>query len=183
MIAPLLLGFGFGWVLHKARLGRYATIVGVFRLRDLTVLQFMASGMIVAMIGVQALAFLGLARALPVPHGGLVAAGAGGLIFGAGMALAGFCPATVAAGAGEGRLDHLIAGGLGLYTGAVVLGWIYPDVVPALARQADVGATTLARLLGVSPWLVIVIVVELAALGGWALTAARRRARAADRTT
>ena len=45
----------------------------------------------------------------------------GGLIFGVGMALAGFCPGTCAAGAGEGKLDYLIPGLLGFLTGAVHL--------------------------------------------------------------
>ena len=167
-VAPLLLGAAFGWLLHKARLGRYETIVGVFSLRDPTVLQFLVAALVVAMIGVQALASLGIGAAVPVPRTSIVADLVGGLVFGAGMALAGFCPATVAAGAAEGRLDHLVAGGLGLYTGAVVLGLVYPRVVLPLSRMADVGPVTAARALDVSPWLLIVLAVEVVVLVGWA---------------
>lgn len=168
IIAPLGLGAAFGWLLHKARLGRYETIVGVFSLRDPTVLQFLMAALAVAVVGVQVLAALGVATVIPVPRSALVADLVGGVVFGAGMALAGFCPATVAAGAAEGRLDHLIAGVAGLYTGAVVLGLIYPSVVP-LTRIADLGPITASRALGVSPWLLVVAVVEVAVIVIWAI--------------
>lgn len=85
----------------------------------------------------------------------------GGTLFGAGMALAGFCPDTVAAGAGEGRLDYLIPGTLGLYAGALLLGWAYPAVFPALTQVGDLGRVTLAVLLGIDGWLIVVLVLEL----------------------
>jgi hypothetical protein len=168
VIVPILLGFAFGWLLHKARLGRYETIVGVFSLRDPAVLQFLLAALTVAAVGVQLLVALGVATAIPVPRSAIVADLIGGLVFGAGMALAGFCPATVAAGAAEGRLDHLVAGGLGLYTGAVVLGLIYPRVLP-LTRLVDLGPVTASHALGVSAWLLVVLLVEVAALVIWAI--------------
>ena len=179
MIAPLLIGAAFGWLLHKARLGRYEVITGVFTLRDPTVLRFLLAALVVAMIAVQAASSLGLGAPPPVPRSSIVADLIGGALFGAGMALAGFCPATVAAGAAEGRLDHLIAGGLGLYTGAVVLGLSYDRIVPPLARWIDLGPTTASRALGVSPWLLVILFVEVAALAIWLLE--RREARACRR--
>ncbi len=177
MIAPLALGAAFGWLLHKARLGRYETIVGVFSLRDPTVLQFLMAALAVAVVGVQVLVSLGIAGPIPVPRSALVADLVGGVIFGAGMALAGFCPATVAAGAAEGRLDHLIAGVLGLYTGAVVLGLVYPEVVPPLMRVVDLGPISASRALGVSPWLLVAAVVEVAVIVIWAVERWPRPAR------
>ena len=176
-LAPLVVGAGFGWMLQKARLGRYETIVNVFRLVDLTVLQFLMSAMLVAMVGVQALVSLGLAAPVPVPHTYALGNLAGGVVFGAGMALAGFCPGTVAAGAGEGRLDYLIPGALGLYTGAVVFGWVYPRLVPPVARIGDLGTTTAARGLGVSAWLVIALFWELGLLVFYAIERGRRPPR------
>jgi uncharacterized protein len=177
--APLALGAAFGWSLHKAGLGRYETVAGAFSFRDLTMMRFLAASLAVAVLGVHALAALGLAGPLPVPRSALLADAIGGALFGASMALTGFCPATVAAGAAEGRLDHLIAGGLGLYLGAVLFGLAYPYVVPATTAIGDLGATTAARALGVSPWLLVVLVIELAALAIWILERAGRRGGAA----
>ena len=54
-LAPLLIGCCFGWLLHKARLGRYETVVNVFLFRDLTVLKFLMSALMVSALGIQAL--------------------------------------------------------------------------------------------------------------------------------
>lgn len=169
--APLLIGFAFGWVLQKGKLGRYETIVGVFRLIDLTVLQFLVTALMVAMLGNQALLSLGLAETLPVAQTYALGNLGGGLVFGAAMALAGFCPGTVAAGAGEGRLDYLVPGSLGLYAGAVLYGLVYPSVMPAIVSVGNLGTVTATRELGVSGWLLVVLFWEL---GCWLLYAVRR---------
>lgn len=174
MIAPLLLGVAFGWLLHKARLGRYDTIVGVFAFRDLTVIRFLFAALAVAAVTAHALVALGASPALPVPRSALVADLIGGVVFGAGMALAGFCPATVAAGAAEGRLDHLVAGTLGLLAGALIYGLAYPYLAP-IGHVADLGPVTAARALGVSPWLLLALLVEVAAIVIWIIERAPHR--------
>lgn len=88
----------------------------------------------------------------------------GGLLTGVGMAAVGFCPGTVAAGAGEGRLDYLVAGGLGLYTGAIVFGLTYSAVYPTVANVGDLGPITMMQALHVDAWLVVVLFWELALL-------------------
>ena len=65
--AALALGLLFGWFLHKAGLTRYATIVGVYRLTDLTVLRFMLVALAVAAVLIQVAVALGIAQPLPVP--------------------------------------------------------------------------------------------------------------------
>jgi hypothetical protein len=163
-LAPLAIGFGFGWSLQKAGLAHYDRIVNVFRLRDLSVLKFLLTALVTAAVGIRVLQDAGLAVNVPIPTTYLLGNVIGGLVFGAGMALSGFCPGTVAAGAGEGRLDYLVPGGLGLYTGAVVYGLIYQRVMPTLFRAGNLGASTFAKLLTVEPWLVIALFVELAML-------------------
>lgn len=163
-LAPLLVGFGFGWCLQKAGLSRYDRIVNVFRFRDLAVLKFLLTALVTAAIGIRALQTLGLAAPVPVPSTYLVGNLAGGVVFGVGMALSGFCPGTVAAGAGEGRLDYLIPGGLGLYTGALLYGFAYDRVMPALSAVARLGNVTFAETLRVEPWLVVALFLEITLL-------------------
>jgi len=173
LLAALGIGFGFGWLLQRAGLARYDRVVNVFRFRDLTVLQLLLSALVVGAIGVRAAIALGLTPTVPVPATYWFGNFAGGLLFGAGMALSGFCPGTIAAGIGEGRLDYLIPGSLGLVAGAWLFGAIYSRLFPLLNRGVH-AATTLPQWWGVDPWLIIVLLAELAGLACY-LAAGRRR--------
>ena len=64
-------------------------------------------------------------------------------------------------------------GGLGLYAGSVIYGLLYDRVMPALARGSR--PTTLARALDVEPWILVVLAVEIAVFGLYALERGRRR--------
>ncbi len=174
--APIVLGIAFGWVLHKAGLTQYARIVGVYRLRDMTVIQFMLTALVVAGVLVQAAVDLGLASALPIPPTYLVANLVGGAVFGVGMASAGYCTGTVVAQAGEGHLDAWIGGLSGLIVGAMVFGLLEPRIMPALTRVGALGRPTLATWTGASPWLLLVVFGEVVAL---VLYLIARRSRAA----
>ena len=88
----------------------------------------------------------------------------GGLVFGAGMALAGYCPGTVAAGAGEGKLDYLVSGFLGLFAGSLLFGLTYQAVFVPIAKIANLGNTTLPVILNVSPQLVAGVFILLVVL-------------------
>ncbi len=155
------IGLSFGWLLQRAGLSRYDRIVGVYRFRDLTVIKFLLSALSTGAVGIRGLAAAGLAGPIPMPATFWIGNLVGGVLFGAGMALSGFCPGTIAAGAGEGRLDYVVPGGLGLVAGALLFGAVYPVVFPVLARGASSSAT-LAELFGVHPWLAVACVVEVA---------------------
>jgi len=156
----LALGFGFGFLLHKAGLTHYARIVNVYRLRDLTVMRFMLAALLVGAIAIQAALGLGLTTAVPLPGTFVVANLVGGVVFGIGMATAGYCPGTIVAEAGEGRLDAWTAGLAGLLTGAIVFGLLQPVVMPTLTRVGALGRIHLAGLVGASPWLVLLVFAE-----------------------
>lgn len=161
ILKPLLLGLGFGWMLHKAGLTHYARIVNIYRLRDMTVMRFMLTALLVGGIALQAGFDLGISSALIVPATLLLANFVGGVVFGVGMATAGYCPGTIVAEAGEGRLDAWIAGLAGLFVGAIVFGLIQPMVMPVLGRIGALGHVTFAQLLGASPWLVLLVFGEV----------------------
>lgn len=164
MIAPLLIGFAFGWTLQRTELSKYERIVGVFRFRDLTVLRFLLTALVTASIGIGLLRAFGLAVAVPIPATYVAGNLVGGLVFGVGMALSGFCPGTIAAGAGEGRLDNLVPGALGLLSGAVFYGLAYEKIMPRLATAMRLGEVTIPELVHVEPWLVVIVFAEVALL-------------------
>lgn len=81
-----------------------------------------------------------------------------------GMATAGYCPGTIVAEVGEGRLDALVSGLSGLIAGALVYGLLQPLIKPTLAAVGALGRVTLAELTGANPWLVLLVFVELVVL-------------------
>ncbi|MBE2268324.1 MAG: YeeE/YedE family protein [Anaerolinea sp.] len=163
-VIALFLGVAFGFALNKAGLTKYHKIVNVFRLVDLTVLKFMMTALIVSMSGLYLLRALGLVTFPNIPATYIAGNVIGGLIFGIGMALSGYCPGTCAAGAGEGKLDYLIPGFLGFLVGAVIYGLTYQQVFPAISAIANSGSVVIPDLWNLSPFLTIALFALLSLL-------------------
>ena len=153
----LILGVGFGFALNKAGLTKYHKIVNVFRLTDLTVLKFMMTTLVVSMSGLFLLRSLGWLTFPSPPATYIVGNVVGGLIFGVGMALSGFCPGTCAAGAGEGKLDYLVPGLLGFLVGAGIYGLTYQSVFPKISAIANSGNVVIPDMWDLSPFLTVVL--------------------------
>jgi uncharacterized protein len=156
-IVALVLGVFFGFALNKAGLTKYHKIVNVFRFTDMAVLQFMMTALVVSMSGLYTLRALGWVTFPTVPATYIVGNLVGGLIFGVGMALSGYCPGTCAAGAGEGKLDYIIPGFLGFLTGAVIYGLTYQQVFPAISAIANYGNVVIPDLWNLSPFLTVLL--------------------------
>ena len=153
----LILGLLFGWSLNKAGLTHYARIVNVYRFRDMTVMRFMLTALVVGGFAIQAGIDLGFSTSAPIPPTFMLANLVGGVVFGIGMATAGYCPGTIVAEAGEGRLDAWVAGLSGLIVGAIIFGLLQPVIMPTLTRVGALGRVTFASLSGASPWLVLLV--------------------------
>jgi len=153
----------FGFLLQKGRVIRYDKQIGALRLIDMTIIKFMFSAVLVAMVGVYLLVDLGQAslRVLPTVLGGNII---GGLIFGIGWGLIGYCPGTSAGALGEGRWDALL-GAIGMFTGAAVFAEVYPYTKESIITWGNFGAITIPDIIGVNHWIVIVVFV----IGGLAL--------------
>lgn len=176
--APLAIGLAFGWLLHRGGLSRHEVIVGVYRFTDFTVLKFLLTALVVGAAAVQAAASLGLATAVPVPTTRVLANLLGGGLFGIGMSFAGFCPGTIVAGGGAGQLDYLLPGVAGLFTGALLFGVTFESIGPALRGEPGCAPTTIPGALGVSGWLVVIVLGEVAALLFYAIERGVRPGRA-----
>ncbi len=153
LIYGLITGVLFGFLLQKGRVLRYDMQLGALRLRDMTIVKFMLSAVLVGMVGVYLLNDLGLAKLSikPMIFGGVVI---GGLIFGIGWGLLGYCPGTSLGALGEGRWDSLwgIAGMLG---GAALYAEAYPLMKSTVLTWGNAGKITLPQILGVNHWVII----------------------------
>lgn len=157
LIYGITAGMLFGFLLQKARVLRYDKQLGALRLMDMTIVKFMLSSVLVAMVGVYLLKDLGLVSLSikPTILGGTVV---GGLLFGIGWGLFGYCPGTAVGALGEGRWDTLW-GILGMLTGASLFAEVYPLMKRTLLTWGDCGAISLPQVFGVHHWFVIIIFV------------------------
>ncbi|MGA1865004.1 MAG: DUF6691 family protein [bacterium] len=153
LIYGLITGIIFGFLLQKARVIRYDKQLGVLRLIDMTIIKFMISSILVGMVGIYLLhdlGFIKLSIKSTILGGNIV----GGLIFGIGWGLLGYCPATSAGALGEGRWDALW-GILGMLVGAAIFAEVYPFFKKTVLTWGDFGKITLPQVLGISHWFII----------------------------
>jgi uncharacterized protein len=166
LIYGLVTGILFGFFLQKGRVLRYDKQLGALRLLDMTIVKFMLSTVLVGMVGVYILKDMGLVK-LSVKPTNLGANIIGGLIFGAGWGLLGYCPGTSAGALGEGRWDSLW-GILGMLVGAAVFAEVYPALKTSILTWGKLGKITLPQVLGVNHWVIVpVFIVGALALFGW----------------
>lgn len=157
LIYGLVTGIIFGFLLQKARVIRYDKQLGALRLLDMTIVKFMLSTVLVAMVGTYFLKDLGLIK-LSIKTTILGSVILGGLIFGVGWGLLGYCPGTSLGALGEGRYDAFW-GILGMLVGAALYAEAYPVMKKTVLTWGDFGKITLPELLGINHWVIIVIFV------------------------
>ena len=161
----LITGIIFGFLLQKGRVIRYDKQLGALRLIDMTIVKFMFSSILVAMVGVYILKDLGIAK-LSIKTTVLGGNVIGGLLFGIGWALFGYCPGTSVGALGEGRWD-VIWGILGMLAGAAIFAEAYPLMKATALTWGDYGKITLPQIFGVNHWIVIAVMWILGILMFW----------------
>jgi hypothetical protein len=181
---PLLLGAltgaAFGAVLAASGLSNPRLIIGMLRLKDLRLLKLLVTAIAAGILGVAVLDALGAAH-LAVKPLHVLAVLSGGVVFGIGFAISGYCPGTSLAAAAEGRRDALfaVAGGL---LGTAAFAFSYAWLRPLLVEPLSFGAPTVHSWLGVPA---LVVALPMGVFAAWVIwlwrAAARREERAGKR--
>lgn len=153
-VIGLVTGLLFGFFLQKGEVLRFERQVGFMLLKDMTIIKFMMTAVLVGMVGIYACHTVGLIS-LSVKATNLAAIVVGGLLFGIGWAIAGYCPGTSVGALAEGRI-HALWAILGMLTGAALYAEAYPLMKQTVLTWGNFGAITLPQVLGLSPWVVIV---------------------------
>ena len=122
LITGALFGLVFGFLLQKGGVGKFNVLIGQLLLQDWTVAKIMLTAIVVGMIGVFPLHHFAKVNLhiKPTRIGSNII---GGLLFGAGFALVGYCPGTAAAALGQGSWDALF-GIAGLIAGS----WMFAEL-------------------------------------------------------
>ncbi|MGZ9128079.1 MAG: YeeE/YedE thiosulfate transporter family protein [Candidatus Binatia bacterium] len=150
IIIGIAMGIVFGFALEKSRVFEPGMIVGQMQLSNFFMLKvFLTAGATGAVV----LAVLhGLGYVKLAPKAALYSADIlGGLLLGAGIALAGACPGTVLAQIGAGYRDAIftVLGGL---AGAVAYSYAEPSLSATFLGSGG-GKLILSDLLGIPYWL------------------------------
>ena len=140
----LILGFLFGAILQYARLNKYDVISRLATLEDLAVAKaiVLAIGVGAIVLNIEIAAGLAHYHVKPFVLGGVIL---GGIIFGSGMAILGYCPGTLAISLGEGALDALV-GIIGGLLGGLVFTLTFPGIQGLLGP--NLGKVSLSGLVG-----------------------------------
>lgn len=160
MLLALIFGMAFGAILQFAGVNRFDTIAGMSTLEDFTIAKVMASGIAIGAVLISLEVTAGTAgfHVKPVLLGGIVW---GGLMFGVGMAVLGYCPGTLAISLGEGSIDALL-GIIGGLVGGLVFAGLWPSLQELIGP--DTGAVSLSTQIGDRPWLYYLLVLVLSGL-------------------
>jgi hypothetical protein len=156
VILGLLFGIAFGFLLQKGGVTSYNVIIEQLLLTNFTVMKVMLSAVIVGMVGLALLKHSGYVQMHPAS--GTVGSNViGGLIFGFGFALLGYCPGTVAGAVGTGAIDALIGGVVGILFGIAVFVELYPRIRSRFLGKGPFPAVTVQEFLKLNMWLTIVL--------------------------
>lgn len=166
LLLGLVTGIFFGFVLQKGQALKYDRQIGMLRFQDFTILKLMLSAILVGMVGIYFLADLGIGK-LSLKPAVLGANITGGLLFGLGWGLLGYCPGTAVGATGEGRFDAFWGGVLGMLVGAGIFAEAYPFMRDTLLKWGDLGKLTIPKALGVNHWIVIALVWAIVILMMW----------------
>lgn len=164
----LLIGVAFGFFLERAGLGSAKKLSAQFYLKDLTVFKMMFTAIITAMLGVFWMNWLG------VIHSDLIYLTPtfvwpqviGGLVFGVGFIIGGYCPGTSCVASSTGSLDGLM-NVAGLLFGIFIFGELYPWIEGFYTAGA-MGQVTFAAVLKLPEGVMVLILLIVALVGFWA---------------
>ncbi len=163
----LLIGIGFGFALERAGFSSSRRLAGVFYFTDMSVVKVMFSALVTAMLGLAYLVSLGWINIdqiflMPTIYGAQIV---GGLLFGVGFVMGGWCPGTAGAGLAAGRIDALVFL-VGSVVGSILFNELFP-VIHGLYTAGDRGVLMVYDTLGMSRNLFILGLTLIAVVAFW----------------
>ena len=166
-ISAFIIGLSFGWCLEQAGFGSSKRLTGIFYFRDMAVLKVMFSAVVTALLGISFAVKLGYVSLenIYMPETIWGAQIVGGLLFGIGFVIGGWCPGTAAVGLASGKIDALI-----FLLGSMIGSMIFNESFSALDSLYNMGSSGLRFVydeFGMELGLFTLIFVCIAILSFW----------------
>jgi len=174
LLLTLVGGVAFGVVLERAGFGSGCKLTAVFYGYDMSVVKVMFTAIVTAMVGLWLLASIGVIdmQQIYIVPTNYAAQLVGGLVFGAGFVIGGYCPGTAVVACAAGRTDAWVFA-LGLLAGIAIYAR-YMSGVEQWIRANAIDDVTLPSLTGIAAgWWVALFVVMLV-LAAWGMGIAER---------
>ena len=156
VLIGVVMGLIFGFAIEKSRVFEPGMMLGLFQLRNFTVLKVFLTAIATSLVVLAILTSTGLVELGP-KAAIYPATIAGGLLFGAGIALVGGCPTTIPAQIGAGYRDAWAALAGGVF-GSITYGYLQPFLS---GLNQGPGEITITEAIGVPFWLVALPVAVL----------------------
>lgn len=162
LVIALVIGVIFGFLLERAGFGSSRKLTSVFYLDDLAVVKVMFSAVITAAVGIYIFSIIGLLDMkeivkLPTYVWPQII---GGILFGLGFLIGGYCPGTAFVAIGSGKIDGLL-----YIIGAITAGWFFTysfDFIKEFYLSGKLEHTFMYDILGVPRFLLLIIIVVIA---------------------
>ncbi|MEQ9404902.1 MAG: YeeE/YedE thiosulfate transporter family protein [Cyclobacteriaceae bacterium] len=167
LVFALIVGVAFGFFLERAGLGSAKKLSAQFYLKDLTVFKMMFTAIITAMLGVFWLNWFGLLHAdmLYLTPTFVWPQVIGGLVFGAGFIVGGYCPGTSCVASSTGSIDGLV-NVMGLFAGILLFGELYP-FLEGFYNASPMGQITMVEYFNIPAGALVFFLVSFALGGFW----------------
>lgn len=150
----LLVGIAMGALIQRVGASSPRMILASLRLENTAIMKFMATTVGVGTVAVYLLSYF-IPMHFDIKPTYVIGVTVGGLIFGTGFAVGGYCPGTCVVGVGEGRRDA-IAAVIGGIAGALLFTLVYTLIETPLIKPMSYGKITLATLLHLPPVIVAI---------------------------
>ena len=144
----LIIGIVFGLILERAGFGTSDHIAPVFYFKNLRVSQVMVSAILTCATLLTISVYIGILdfNQIFIPTVYIWPYLVGGILFGLGMVMSGWCPGTAAVGVASGKLDAAVFL-LGIMVGMSVYFDNF-DKIADFANSSNVGRLTIDKLVG-----------------------------------
>jgi hypothetical protein len=164
VLVAIIAGIAFGYILVSVGMGNARKISAVFYGEDWSVMKIMFSAVVTTMLLTYSAHYIGILdiQLVQLANVNLSAVIIGGLLFGVGMAVGGYCPGTSIVAAVTQKKDAFVFIG-GFFVGV----WLYAVNYPMISKylfSENLGKLTLSDIFGV-PYGVMVLMVVFIALG------------------
>ena len=170
LFVSLIIGFLFGFVLERAGFADSRVLTDIFYFRDMRVLRVMFSALSTAMVGLLILNWVGLFDYSILLQYSLLKTFlwpqvVGGILFGLGFVIGGYCPGTAVVGVASGRIDAIVfLGGMigGIYIFAA--GW---PIWSGFYKSSNLGRLTLWQVFDIPMAVMAAAIVAMALVAFW----------------